>query len=102
MDLGGLLDAVGVEESAGEIDDGLAAPGHDEATAVGDIGDLDALEVLLVSLGNEVGDLAGINADGHAFLGFGNGEFGAIKAVVLLRHGIEVDLERRGDFPDRD
>ena len=102
MDFGGLLDAVGVEEGAGEIDDGFAAPGHDEAAAVGDVGDVDAFEVFLVGLGDEVVDFRGIDADGHAFLGFGNGEFGAVEAVVFFRDGIEVDDERGGDFADGD
>ena len=102
MDLGGLLDAVGVEEGAGEVDDGLAAPFHPQAAAVGDVGDVDALEVLLVGFGDEVGGIGGVDADGHAFLRFGNGEFGAVEAVVFLRHGIEVDVERGGNLADRD
>ena len=99
---GGLLDAVGVEEGAGQVDDGLAAPGHDEAAAVGDVGDLDAFEVFLVGLGDEVVDVGGIDADGHAFLGLGDGEFGAVEAVVFLRHGVEVDVERGRDLADGD
>jgi hypothetical protein len=102
VDFGGLLDAVGVEEGAGEIDDGFAAPGHDEAAAVGDVGDVDAFEVFLVGFGDEVGDFRGIDADGHAFLGFGDGEFGAVEAVVFFRDGIEVDDERGRDFADGD
>ena len=97
-----MLDAVGVEEGAGEVDDGLAAPGHDEAAAVGDVGDVHAFEVFLVGLGDEVADLRGIDANGHAFLGFGNGEFGAVESVVFFRDGIEVDFERGSDFADGD
>ena len=102
VDFGGLLDAVGVEEGAAQVDDGFAAPGHDEAAAVGDIGDMDAFEVFLVGLGDEVGDFRWIDTDGHAFLGFGDGEFGAVEAVVFLGDGIEVDDEGRGDFADGD
>jgi hypothetical protein len=102
MHLGALLDAVGVEEGAAQVDDGFAAPAHDEAAAVGDVRDLDALEVLLVGLGDEVVDFRGIDADGHALLGFGNGEFGAVEAVVFFRHGVEVDDERGSDLADGD
>ena len=100
MDLGGLLDAVGVEEGAGEINDCVAAPGHDESPAVGDVGDFDAFQVLLVGLCDEVIDFLWIDAYGHAFLGFGDCEFGAVEPVVFFRHGIEVDLERWGDLAD--
>ena len=102
MDFGGLLDAVGVEEGAGEVDDGFSAPGHDEAAGVGDVGDVHAFEVFLVGLGDEIGDFRGIDTDSHAFLGFGDGEFGAVEAVVFFRDGIEVDDEGWGDLADGD
>jgi hypothetical protein len=68
VDVGGLLDAVGVEEGAAQVDDGVAAPGHDESAGIGDVGDVDAFEVFLVGCGDEAGDFRGIYADGHAFL----------------------------------
>ena len=98
MDVNALLDAVRIEEGAGEIDDGFAAPGHDEAAAVRDVGDVAALEVLLVGLVDEIADFRRMHADGHAFLGFGNREFGAVQAIVFLGNGVEVDLQRRRDF----
>ena len=102
MDLGGLLDAVGVEEGSAEIDDFLAAPCHDESAGVGDVGDVDAFEILFIGLADEITDFRVVDADGHAFLGFGNGEFGAVEAVVFFRDGIEVDYEGGGDFADGD
>jgi len=100
VDLGFLLDTVGVEEFAGEIDDGFAAPGHAESAGVGDGGNVNAFEVFFVGLGDEVVGFAGIDTDGHAFLGLGDGEFGAVEAVVFLGHSIEVDVEGVGDFAD--
>ena len=102
VDLSCLLDAVGVEESSAQVDDFLAAPVHDEAAGVGDVGDVDAFEVFLVGLGDEITDFRAVDADGHAFLGFGDGEFGAVEAVVFFRDGVEVDDEGGGDFADGD
>ena len=102
MDFGGLLDAVGVEEGAGEVDDGLAAPGHHEAAGVGDGSDMGAFEVFLVGCGNEIGNFRRIDADGHAFLGLGDGEFGAVETIVFFGDGIQVDFEGRGDLADGD
>ena len=102
VDFGGALHAVGVDEGAGEIDDLLAAPAHGHAAGVGDEGDLDAFEVFFVGLGDEVGDIGGVDDDGHALLGLGDGELGAVEALVFLRDGIEIDVEAVGEFADRD
>jgi hypothetical protein len=37
----------------------------------------------------------GYEDDGHAFLRFGKGDLGTVEAVVLQRHAVEVDVERR-------
>ena len=60
---------------------------------VGDVGHVDALEVFLVGLGDEVGRVGRVDADCHALLRLGNGELGAVEAIVFLRHRIEVDVE---------
>ena len=100
VDFGGLLDAVGVEEGSAEVDDFLAAPVHDQTAGVGDVGDVDALEVFLVGLGDEVVDFRAVDTDGHALLRLGNGEFGAVEAIVFFRDCVEVDDEGGGDFAD--
>ena len=69
MDDCGLLNAVGVQESSGEVDDGFAAPSHHQSSAVGDGGDVFAFEIFLIGLVDEITDLRGIHADCHAFLG---------------------------------
>ena len=84
VDVGTLLNAVRVEKGAGKIDDGFAAPSHHQPAAVSNVGDVAALEVFLVGLGDEIGDFRSIHADGHAFLGFGNGEFGAVEAGIFF------------------
>ena len=100
MDVCDLLDAVRIEECTREIYDGFSAPVHHEAAAVSDVSDVVALEVFLVGLGDEIGDLGSIDTDGHALLGFGNCEFGAVEAGVFFSHGIKVDHERRRNFAD--
>ena len=102
MDFGGALHAVGFDEVAGEVDDFLATPAHGHAAGVGDDGDLDALEVFFVGLGDEVSDVGGIDDDGHAFLRLGDGEFGAVEALVFFWDGIEVDVEAVGEFANGD
>ena len=46
--------------------------------------------------------LRGRHHHGHALLGLGDGEFGAVEAVVFLGHVVEVDLERGRDLADGD
>jgi hypothetical protein len=91
MNLCALLDTIGIKKSTAEVDDFFAAPSHDEAARVCDVCYVDALEVFFVGLGDEISDFRAINANGHAFLRFGNGKFGAIESVVFFRDCIEVD-----------
>lgn len=102
LDLGVLLDAIGFKKFAGEIDDGVASPSHDEASGIGDGGDVDTLEVFFMRFCDEVVEIGGVDADGHAFLGFRDGDFGAIEAFVFFRDFIEIEDEAVGDFPDCD
>ena len=102
MDFGGALDSVGVDEGASEADDDFATPGHVEAPAVGDFGNLNAFEIFFVGLGDELVHIGGVNDDGHTFLRFGDGEFGAIEALVFLGDDVEVDVEAVGELANGD
>jgi len=99
---GRLGDPVGVQEVAGDVDDPLAAPLHDQASGVGDVGHGDGLEVFAAGGGEEGRDILGMQHDGHALLGFGQGDLRAVETVVLQRHAVEVDVQRRGELADRD
>ena len=101
-DLGVLLHAIGLEKLTGKIDDLVASPSDDEAVGVSHGGDVDALEVFLFGLGDEIGGVGWVDTDSHALLRFGDGEFGAIEAVILFRNGIEIDLKAVGNFPNGD
>ena len=95
---------VGVEELAGQIDDGDAVPGHAHARLGGNLGDNGRLQVLLGGVAHELLDVTVGDGAGHALLGFRDGELGAVKTVVLLGHGIKVDIQAVGKlaYGDRD
>ena len=65
---GGLGRAVGREELAAHVHDGLAAPGHTQAGLLGDLGDNRGLEVLLVRVAQELVHVLGRQRHGHALL----------------------------------
>ena len=94
--------AVGVEEVAGEVDDGVALPGHADAGLMRDLGDHGRLEVLLGGVAHELLDVLLGHGDGHALLGLGNRELGAVQAVVLLGDHVEVDVEAVGELAHGD
>ena len=96
--------AVGVEELAGQVDDGHTVPGHAHARLGGDLGDNGRLEVLLGGVAHELLDVTVGDGAGHALLGLGDGELGAVQAVVLLGHGVQVDIQAVGKLThgDRD
>ena len=96
--------AVGVEELAGQVDDGDAVPGHAHARLGGNLGDNGRLEVLLSGVAHELLDVTVGDGTGHALLGLRDSELGAVQAVVLLGHGIKVDIQAVGKLAhgDRD
>ena len=96
---GGVLHcAVGVQEGPGQVGDGLALPVHDHAGAGGDHGHPIGLQVLRLGGGDELLLVLGGDDNGHALLALGDGQFGAVQAVVLLAHGIQLDLQTVGQL----
>ena len=95
---------VGVEELAGQVDDGDAVPGHAHARLGGNLGDNGRLQVLLGGVTHELIDVTIGDGAGHALLGLGDGELGAVKTVVLLGHGVQVHVQAVGKLAhgDRD
>ena len=88
--------AVGVEELAGQVDDGDAVPGHAHARLGGNLGDNGSLQVFLGGVAHELLDVTVGDGASHALLGLGDSELGAVQAVVLLGHGIKVDIQAVG------
>ena len=95
---------VGVEELAGQIDDGDAVPCHAHARLGGNLGDNGSLQVFLGGVAHELLDVTVGDGASHALLGLGDSELGAVQAVVLLGHGIKVDIQAVGKLAhgDRD
>ena len=95
---------VGVEELAGQVDDGDAVPCHAHARLGSNLGDNGRLEVLLGGVTHELLDVAVGDGAGHTLLGLGDGELGAVQAVVLLGNGVQIDIQAVGKLAhgDRD
>ena len=97
-----LLRAVRVQELAGDVDDGVALPVHGQVRVLRHGGDHGGLEVFLGGQFLEPGDVLRLDDDGHTLLRFGDGEFGTVKAFVLLRDFVKVDLKAISEFADGD
>ncbi len=93
---------VGVEELAGQIDDGDAVPCHAHARAFGDLGHDGSLEIFLGGVALNFSTSSAATAHGHALLALGDGQLGAVQAVVLLGHGVQVDVQAVGQLADGD
>ena len=94
--------AVGVEELAGEVDDGYTVPSHAHARLLGDLGDDGGLEVFFGGIAHELLDVLVGHGACHTLLRLGDGEFGAIEALVLLGHHVEVDVQAVGKLAHGD
>ena len=97
-----LRDAVGVQERAGQIDDRLAAPVHHQALLLGDDRNLRRLQVLLIGHLLEALDHVRLDHAGHALLGLGDRQLGAVQALILLGHGVQLDDKARGQLAHGD
>ena len=90
--------AIRIEELAGQAHDRVAVPGHLEGLLLGDGGDDGGLQVLLTGVAQELVHILGGDGHGHALLGFGDRQLGAVQALVLLGHGVQVDVQAVGDL----
>ena len=94
--------AVGVEEVAGNVYDRVAVPGHAQTVLAGHDCDLDRFEVFLCRSGDERVRVLRAHNDRHALLRLGDGKLGAVQTVVLLGHGVEVDVQAVRQLADGD
>ena len=92
--------AVGVEEIAGNIDNLDAVPGHAQAVLVGNGCDNNSLDILLGSCGNKGVYVLCTDNDSHALLRLGDSQLGAVQTVVLLRYGVQVDVQTVSQLAD--
>ena len=90
--------AIRIEELAGQAHDHVAVPGHLEGLLLGDGGDDGGLQVLLTGVAQELVHILGGDGHGHALLGFGDRQLGAVQALVLLGHGVQIDVQAVGDL----
>ena len=94
--------AVRVEEGARKVGDRLAAPVHDHAGALSHDGHAVGLQVFGLRGGDELRLILRRDDDGHALLRFGDRKLGTVEALILLAHGVELDLEAVGQLADGD
>ena len=97
-----LGDAVGIEESAGNIDDVLVAPVHDQAFCIRSDSDDRRFQVFFGGIFHEFIDVFRSDDDSHTFLRFGNSQFRTVQAFVFLRDFVEVDVQAVCQFADSD
>ena len=91
--------AVRVEEGARKVGDRLAAPVHDHAGTLSHDGHAVGLQVFGLRGGDELRLILRRDDDGHALLRFGDRKLGTVEALILLAHGVELDLEPSASSP---
>ena len=100
--LGGhfLAHAVGVDEIAAEINDGLATPRHRQAVVVRNLGDDVGLQVLLAAVLEEGFHILGRNHHAHTLLRFADGNLRAVQTLILRADRVQIDGQPVGQFAD--
>ena len=100
LGLGVLGDAVGIQKGAGQVDNLIAPPLHAQPGLLCHHGHHGGVQVLLAGLALELLHILGRQHHGHALLAFGNGQLGAVQALIFLGHLVQVDLKAGGQLAD--
>ena len=95
-----LFRAVGAQEFAGDIHNGLAAPMHHEPRRFGNLGHDRGFQVLTFGERKEALCILARNHNRHALLRFADGDFRSVQALILLRHRIEVNAQSVSQLTD--
>ena len=92
--------AVGIQERALDVDDLVSAPGHAQHGLPSHYGNRRCLQVLASGRLNKGVHILRRQHHGHALLGFGNGQLGAVQSLVFLRHLVKIHRQAVGQFAD--
>ena len=98
--LGVLHRAVGAQEGPGQVGHHLPPPAHHHPGVLSDHRHRIGLQVLRLGGGDEAVGIGRGHHHRHALLGLGNGQLGAVQAVVFLAHGVQVDGQAVGQLAD--
>ena len=100
VSVGALLDAVGIQEFPGQVEDHVSPPVHLDPSGVGDLRYDDGFQVFLPGHIDEFRCIFCRHDHGHSFLGFGDGQFRAVQTVVFLQDRIQFDVQAVRQFTD--
>ena len=95
-----LSNAVGIEESAGQVNNFIATPEHNQARFFGNVGNNSCFQVFFVSIFDEGIAVSGSDNNSHTLLRFGDSQLGAVQAFVFFGNLVEVDNKTVGQLAD--
>ena len=85
-----LMSAVGIQESAGKIDDLFSSPAEHQPGFFCYNSHSGSLQVFFGSIRHKCIGVFGIYHNRHTFLGFGNSNLGSVKSRIFFRHFIKI------------
>lgn len=100
--VGVALGTVGVQELAGQVNNGLAVPYLTHPFFLGDGGNDGRLEVFLGGVLHKGLGILSSHGHGHALLALGNCQLGAVQALILAGDFVQVNMQTVSQFADGD
>ena len=95
-----LLCTVGIQEFTGKVNDDVAVPGHSQSLLRLDACYAGCFKVLGKRQLAEAISILGSNHNSHSLLAFADGKLGAVQALVLLGHGVQINIQTVGQLAD--
>ena len=93
---------VGIQESAGQVDNSLTPPVQNQPGLLCDNRDLYCLQIFLMRIGQELVCVLRIHHYSHSLLRLGNGKLRSIQTFVFLRNLVQIYLQTGSQLSDCD
>ena len=97
-----LMRPVGIQESAGQVDNSLTPPVQNQPGLLCDNRDLYCLQIFLMRIGQELVCVLRIHHYSHSLLRLGNGKLCSVQTFIFLRNLVQIHLQTGSQLADCD
>ena len=95
-----LMSTVSIEESSADIDNLLSSPVHDKSLLRCNLSNRNSFKILLCRISKHLIYILPVYNNSHSLLGLRNRYLSSVKACILFRNLVKVDVKTIGKLTD--